>query len=192
MNLLAHLHLSAHHPTPVVAGNLLADYLRRVGATPVDDAFRAGLRHHRSIDAFTDSHPVVRAARGLISAPRRRLGGIIVDVAFDYVLSRAWLAHHPEPLPHFVHTRLTEVCRYLRVAGSPLAPLAGCAHRQGWLLSYGTAEGLALTFHRVASRAPAAAGLRGAEQEILAHENALTAAFAEFYPQLQAHASRTA
>lgn len=185
MNLLAHLHLSDGQPTAVAAGNLLADYLRRVGAEPVDDAFRRGLKFHRAIDAFTDAHPVVRNARGLVSPARRRLGGIIVDVAFDYVLSRAWRQYHPEPLARFVHGRMDEICRYLYRAGSKLGPLADCARQQGWLLSYGTAHGLALTFQRVASRAPAAAGLRGAEQEILANEPAFAAAFADFYPALQ-------
>lgn len=56
MNLLAHLYLSANHPIPVQAGNLLADFLRRTGAHIPDDAFAAGVRLHRSIDAYADAH----------------------------------------------------------------------------------------------------------------------------------------
>ena len=101
MNLLAHLHLSAAHSTGVAAGNLLADFLRRTGAAPPDAEFAAGVRLHRAIDAFAEAHPRHRAARACLSPERRRLGGIIVDVACDFFLSRDWPRYSPLPARNY-------------------------------------------------------------------------------------------
>ena len=186
MNLLAHLHLSEGRPVATAAGNTLADYMRRTGATSIDPDFERGVRLHRSIDAYTETHPLTRLARACISPARRRLGGIIIDVAYDYFLSRDWSRYSSVPLEHFVATRLTAIQRYLEGHPSPLRPLVDRAIAQGWLLSYGTMEGLRTTFERVATRAPAAVLLRGAEEEVERNGDHIRSAFAEFYPQLMA------
>lgn len=187
MNLLAHLHLSEGRPAAVAAGNLLADYLRRFGAGIPDDGFAEGVRLHRAIDAFAEAHPQHRAARACISPERRRLGGIIVDVACDFFLSRDWLRYSPLPLRTFVADRLAAIQRYLHGgADSPLRVLIDRAIAEEWLLAYGTPDGLRLTFARIARRSPAAAALRGAEEEILARQDCLRAACADFYPALLA------
>ena len=184
MNLLAHLHLSEGRPVAVAAGNLLADFMRRFGARDLDPDFHAGVRLHRSIDAYTEAHPVARRARACISPARRRLAGIIVDVAFDHFLARNWAQYSPQPLPDYAAARLAAIGRYLAPHDSPLGPVVERARREEWLLAYGTAPGLRLTFNRIASRSPAAAPLRGAEEEIAAQGAPLQHAFAEFYPQL--------
>lgn len=186
MNLLAHLHLSEGRPVAMAAGNVLADYLRRTGAADLDADFSAGVRLHRAIDAFTEAHPANRAARACISPARRRLSGIIVDVAYDFFLSQAWSGYSPLPLATFVAARMGAIQQYLDRHPTPLRHLVDRAVREGWLLSYGTREGLRTTFARVAGRAPAAAPLRGAEEEVEQNADCLRDAFAEFYPQLMA------
>ena len=187
MNLLAHLHLSEGRPTVVAAGNLLADYLRRFGAAIPDADFAEGVRLHRAIDAFAEAHPRHRAARTFISPKRRRLGGIIVDVACDFFLSRDWLRYSPLPLRTFVADRLADIQRYLHGCADPsLCVLIDRAIAEEWLLAYGTPDGLRLTFARIARRAPAAAALRGAEEEILRQPEPLRAAYADLYPALLA------
>jgi acyl carrier protein phosphodiesterase len=186
MNLLAHLHLSEGRPVATAAGNVLADYLRRTGATDIDSDFTTGVRLHRAIDAYAEAHPATRKARACISPARRRLGGIIVDVAYDFFLSQAWDRYSALPLREFVASRLGAIRQYLESHPSPLRPLVDRAIEQGWLLSYGTMEGLRTTFDRVANRAPAAAPLRGAEEEVERNGDHIQRAFTEFYPQLMA------
>ncbi|MDE0835545.1 MAG: ACP phosphodiesterase [Akkermansiaceae bacterium] len=50
--------------------------------------------------------------------------------------------------------------------------------------SYATVEGIALTFRRVATRAPVAAGVLGAEEDLLENEEQFSKLFAEFFPEL--------
>ena len=186
MNLLAHLHLSDGLPAGVAAGNLLADFLRRLGAEAPDAAFAAGVRRHRAIDAFADADPALRAVRAGFAPPWRRWGGILLDVAGDYFLTRDWPRYSAVPLRDHVAARLADVQGYLRGRPTPLRPLVDRLRAEEWLLSYGTLDGLRLAFERIARRSPAAAALRGAEREIARRQSELHAAFAEFYPRIRA------
>lgn len=186
MNLLAHLHLSDGLPAGVAAGNLLADFLRRLGAEVPDPAFAAGVRRHRAIDAFADADPAWRAVRAGFGSPWRRWGGILLDLAGDHFLTRDWPRYSAVPLRDHVAARLADVQRYLRGQPAPLRLLVDRLAAEEWLLSYGTRDGLRLAFDRLARRSPAAAALRGAEREIARRQPELQAAFAEFYPRIRA------
>ena len=184
MNLLAHLHLSERRPVAKAAGNLLADYLRRLHAVPLDEHFAAGVRLHRAIDAFADAHPALRAVRASLAPPWRRWGGILLDVACDFFLSREWPRFSPLPLSEYVADRLGGIQAYLLPHATPLRPLLDRAIAEEWLLAYGSPHGLRLTFERISHRSPAAAALRGAEREILRLQPTLHAAFTDAYPHL--------
>ena len=186
MNLLAHLHLSEGRPAGVAAGNLLADYLRRLQVAPLDADFAAGVRLHRAIDAYADSHPVLRAVRTAFAPPWRRWGGILLDVAGDFFLTRDWPRHSPLPLREFTRSRLAAIQAYLHPRATPLSPLLDRAISEEWLLEYGSLSGLRTTFGRIARRSPAAAALQGAEIEIARLHAPLQSAFDAFYPQLLA------
>ena len=186
MNLLAHLHLSDGHPAGVAAGNLLADFLRRCRAEAPDAEFAAGVRLHRAIDAFADADPVLRAARAGFAPPWRRWGGVLLDVACDFFLTRDWPRYSAVPLRDHVAARLADIQRHLQVRPTPLRPLVERLRAEEWLTSYGTRDGLRIAFERVARRSPRAAVLRGAEREILRRQPELQAAFDDFYPRLRA------
>ena len=186
MNLLAHLHLSDGHPAGVAAGNLLADFLRRCRAEASDAEFAAGVRLHRAIDAFADADPVLRAARAGFAPPWRRWGGVLLDVACDFFLTRDWPRYSAVPLRDHVAARLADIQRHLQVRPTPLRPLVERLRAEAWLTSYGTRAGLRIAFERVARRSPRAAVLRGAEREILRRQPELQAAFDDFYPRLRA------
>ena len=187
MNLLAHLHLSEGHSAGVAAGNLLADFLRRwrIDAPP-DAEFAAGVRLHRAIDALADADPVLRAARAGFAPPWRRWGGILIDVAGDFFLTRDWRRYSAVPLRDHVAARLAEIQRHLQARPTPLLALVERLRAEEWLTSYGTRDGLKTAFDRIARRSPAAAVLRGAEREIERRQTALQAAFDDFYPRLRA------
>jgi acyl carrier protein phosphodiesterase len=184
MNLLAHLHLSDGLSTAAAAGNVLADYVRRVGAEPIDDEFRAGMRVHQAIDVFAEHDEHHRAARRCIGPSRRRLAGVIVDVAFDHCLSQQWSRFAEKPLEPYVAERMDRIQAYVQESQSPLSPLVDRAVEQGWLLSYTTIEGVRTTFRRVSGRSRAAQGLLGAEEEIERHRDCLEHQFQAFYPRL--------
>jgi len=89
MNLLAHA-LSASPDAEVMLGSLIGDFVRGRIDPALPPKVRAGIALHRAIDAYTDSHAVVAAARALFAPPFRRYAGILLDVWFDHLLARQW------------------------------------------------------------------------------------------------------
>ena len=184
MNLLAHLHLGGGLPAGAASGNLLADFLRRYGPAPADPHFAAGLCWHRRADAFAAAHPVYRATRRLLAARRRRVGGILADLAYDYCLTQAWRQYSPVPLAVFIAEQLAGIRKYLEGFDTPLRQAAAAAADGGWLARYGTVDGLRLTLQRIAPRTRAGSLLAGAEADILEHREVIAGHFARFYPEL--------
>ena len=120
MNYLAHTLLA--DPTPHgYVGSLLGDFWH--GAP--DCAWPAALTHgvllHRRIDAATDRHPAFVAVRAELPGTLRRYAGIVLDVAFDFVLARQWLRHAALPLREHVDAVNAAL---IDAAGAPYTPPA--------------------------------------------------------------------
>lgn len=64
MNFLAHLHI-AHHCQSSLLGNLLGDFVKGDPTEQYPQSLVQGIRLHRWVDAYTDSHPVMKAAKSL-------------------------------------------------------------------------------------------------------------------------------
>lgn len=196
MNLLAHLHLSVNCSPEVLTANVLADYLGRYD--PVEklpphlaSIFMPGVILHRQIDSFTDQHPLVAQARDMMSGELRRLAGIIVDVAFDYFLTRHWETFCDEPQETMISRGYTTMALVTSsFFNRETQSLISKMRATDWLKGYGTLEGQALTFQRISRRSPAVVKLAGAEKEIIVNDQELEDCFLRFYPELINHASQ--
>lgn len=126
MNYLAHLHLGGPQPAQLL-GSLYGDFVkgRLQGQWP--DEIERAIQLHRRIDAFTDSHPLVHAAKRRFPLERRRFAGVLLDVFFDHCLARDWNDYADEPLPQFVE----RVYGTLRTASPLPERLARIAPRDG-------------------------------------------------------------
>ncbi|WP_430391621.1 ACP phosphodiesterase [Dyella sp. 20L07] len=87
MNHLAHT-LLAGNDELLQLGGLMGDFVHGQPDPALPAGLIAGIRLHRAIDVYTDSHPEVAAARTLLPAPYRRYGGILLDMWFDHLLAR--------------------------------------------------------------------------------------------------------
>jgi len=100
MNHLAHAYLAGDTPESII-GNLSGDFVRG----PVDEQFdfgvADGIRLHRHVDSFTDSHAIPRRSRKRFVGAQRRVAGIVVDVYYDYFLSRHWELYSDESFASF-------------------------------------------------------------------------------------------
>jgi acyl carrier protein phosphodiesterase len=87
MNHLAHT-LLAGDDELLRLGGLMGDFVHGQPDPALPQGVVAGIRLHRAIDVYTDSHPEVAAARSLLPTPYRRYGGILLDMWFDHLLAR--------------------------------------------------------------------------------------------------------
>ena len=74
MNFLAHFHL-AWPDQDLVAGGLEGDYHKGPVDASLSDGLQRGVRLHRAIDAYTDSHPALAGLRQEFTPRLRRFAG---------------------------------------------------------------------------------------------------------------------
>jgi acyl carrier protein phosphodiesterase len=183
MNYLAHLHLGGQRPAQLL-GSLYGDFVKGPLPGRFTPELEASIQLHRSIDSFTDAHPLVKQSLARFPSERRRYAGIVLDVFFDHCLARDWALYAQQPLDAFT----ANVYRVL--ADEPELPerLALIAPRMAahdWLGSYRDFEVLEQVLGGISRRLSRPEGLAGAMHELQALYRPLSADFAEFYPLLQ-------
>lgn len=182
MNYLAHLHLGGPAPAQLL-GSLYGDFVKGPLAGRYAADIETAIRLHRRIDAFTDSHPAVLAARDRFPAERRRTSGILLDLFFDHCLASAWDDYAGEPLPLFTR-RVYQVLRATPQLPGHLAVIAPRMAAQDWLGSYRDVATLPRVVEAMRRRLSRPQLLNGAEAELERLYDALWEDFRVFYPQL--------
>lgn len=184
MNHLAHFHLAGDCEFLVV-GALLGDYLKGPLDGTRPDALWRGVRLHRRIDALTDGDPAVRALRSCFVGEERRLAGIVIDVLFDYLLTRHWNHFASVPLPRFA----TGVCVMLEQHRDCLpAPARDQVQRiveHRLLQRYGEVAIVDGTLEHLGARLGREAAMRAAIARAWACIDVADTVFLDFYPRLQ-------
>jgi acyl carrier protein phosphodiesterase len=183
MNWLAHLFLS--EPTPAFRiGNLLPDILPPQELIHLGREFQRGIQRHRQIDAFTDSHPVVRRSILLIGPAYRRFGGILTDMFYDHFLASDWPRYSEATLEEFSST----IYASFEALDGDLPATACLRLRQikaaDLLCSYRDIDGIGRALEGMGRRLRRPAALGDSIAELERHYDALHADFAEFFPEL--------
>ena len=189
MNHLAHVLLAGSRPLARV-GAMLGDFWRGAPDPSWPPDVEAGVRIHRKIDVYTDSHPVVAEARGLFEPPLRRYAGILLDVHFDHVLARDWPAHAGEPLAELSTGVITQLAAHAEWLPADLNRFAGYMQRHGLFAAYAQRAVIAQVLGGIGARLRHANPLAAAAPVLWRHADALEQAFARFFPDLRAESAR--
>lgn len=191
MNYLAHLSLSQPDPHSLT-GNLMGDFMKGVDMDALPVGIQQGITNHRAIDKLTDNHPVVLALKPLFRERYRRFSGIIIDISFDYFLTKHWALFHNMDIKAYI-----DDCYQGLLAGRDYMPprmlmTVGRMVEQDWLSGYTKLEQVAYALDRVAQRIRFRNRFEGAGTEVERNYNALEQAFLVVYPVLQLHAKSQA
>jgi acyl carrier protein phosphodiesterase len=183
MNYLAHLHLGGQRPGQLL-GSLYGDFVKGRLQGQFEPEVEAAIQLHRSIDVYTDRHPLVDVSLSRFSVTRRRYAGIVLDVFFDHCLARDWTLYADRPLTQFT----SNVYRVLSAESQlpeRLAKIAPHMMAHDWLGSYREFEVLEQVLRGISRRLTRPEELAGAMQELRVLYEPLSEDFRLFYPQLQ-------
>ena len=95
MNYLAHIFLSGTDGRLQV-GNFIGDFVKGSRLNNYPTRIKAGIRLHREIDHFTDSHEVVRETVAFLRPTFGRYSAIVADMYFDYFLAVDFVIYSPD------------------------------------------------------------------------------------------------
>ncbi|MFT2089416.1 ACP phosphodiesterase [Paraglaciecola sp. 2405UD69-4] len=187
MNYIAHIHLADYTATSLV-GNFLGDFVRGTQLDHLPAEIEKGIRLHRSVDSFTDAHPVVIHLKQQFNGKLRRMSGVIIDIYFDYLLMTKWNDFSTTSNEQL----FTQFYKELEHFSVPISP---AFHRQAqrlveyrWLNQYSNPEACFQAFSSIESRLNNK--IQFAEQAwcfLQQHHNLFARKFAEFYPSLIEH-----
>lgn len=93
MNYLAHLYLSGE-TDDLLVGNFIGDSVRGDQFDKLAPTVQAGVRLHRAIDRFTDTHETVRCSKQRMWHVFGRYSSVVADVFLDHFLARDWDDYH--------------------------------------------------------------------------------------------------
>ena len=140
MNYLAHLFLGDDGTAESLIGNLAGDFVN--GPVHGDDAIAQGIRKHRRVDAFTDSHPSVAAFRRVLIPDHGHYSRVIADVFFDHFLAVDFARYSGEALETFVARVHAMLDAHADELPGRLRLVYPYMREQQWLLSYREIAGI--------------------------------------------------
>jgi acyl carrier protein phosphodiesterase len=86
MNYLAHAYLSFNNPD-ILAGNMISDYIKGKKQFDYPPAVQKGIKLHRAIDNFTDTHAATQELKSFFRPQYRLYSGAFADVVYDHFLA---------------------------------------------------------------------------------------------------------
>jgi acyl carrier protein phosphodiesterase len=186
VNYLAHLFLAGDSAESLI-GNLAGDFVKG----PVDERFppgvAEGIRNHRRVDAFTDSHPSVAAFRRLLVPEHGHYSRIIADVFFDHFLVHRWSDYRDEPLDAFLARVFATIDPHASLLPGRLAAVYPRMRDEGWLASYGEIESIHTALTHLSRRLSRRPRLETATRHLIDSRAELETHFMAFFPDVMAH-----
>ena len=150
MNWLAHIFLSENH-IDYQLGNLLADPLKGKSWDGANINIHNGFKMHASIDSFTDSNEFVLKSKSRLRE-KGYLKGVVIDVAYDYLLLENWHHYSKVSLDFFINEFYIKTKETIKSYPSHANDLITRIIASKSLTSYATFEGIEATFKRIDNR----------------------------------------
>jgi acyl carrier protein phosphodiesterase len=183
VNYLAHLFLSGDSAESII-GNLAGDFVKGALGDRFSPEIRDGIRHHRRVDAFTDTHPAVAAFRRVLIPEYGHYARVISDVFFDHFLATNWSRYSREPLPAFLQRIYATLDPYIAELPGRLRFVYPRMRDEQWMLSYADVEGIRIALTHLSKRLSRQPHLETATHHLIDSRAELERRFHDFFPDV--------
>jgi len=185
MNFLAHLYLSGDNQK-IMVGNFIGDFVK--GRNPIEK-FEAeilkGIELHRAIDAFTDSHAIVKKSKVRLREKYRHYAPVIVDVFYDHFLAKYWPDHHTMPLAQYAGHAYAILKSFGTVLPEEVKTMLPYMISGNWLVNYGDTEGIRRTLAGMSKRSKFDPKMDESIDDLLENYEDFKNEFDSFFPELK-------
>jgi acyl carrier protein phosphodiesterase len=187
MNFLAHLSLSGDDPK-IMIGNFIGDFVKgKQALSAYEKEIQFGIELHRSIDAYTDRHPLVKESKKRLSGKYRHYSGVIVDMYFDHFLSRYWQEFHDVSLESFSRRSYKLLEDHRSILPDRVRGMLPYMVRGNWLVGYGTIDGIGQALSGMARRTPFESKMEEAAVDLKDNYELFRLDFMNFFPELRTY-----
>ena len=188
MNYLGHLVLSGRN-NQVLFGNFIADSIKGKSYLNWSEKIQKGILLHRYIDHFTDNNIYYLKGKRRFYKNFPKLGGIINDIIYDYLLWQYELKHKSVNLSK-------EIKRFYRVLDDfkimmpeNVKYMYSYMRRDDWLLNYQTISGIKMALNGIGVRTNYSNNLSNAFDLVEKDIDNFNNEFELFYKQIKTEVS---
>ena len=197
MNHLAHFYLSGNNED-IMLGNFIADFISNKEVNDYTEGVQQGIKLHREIDAFTDTHPIVKQSTKRLHPFHHKYSPVIVDVYYDYLLGKNWARFTTEGMNEgspfkgiSLRIYINNIYKLLKIRKNDL-PIKLQARidqmiADDWLMKYTTFEGLNEAFNRIEKYAAFPGNFGNAALHLEMYLEDFDTEFNLFFPELMEH-----
>ena len=190
MNFLAHAYLSFDQDE-ILIGNFIADFIRGKEIENYPKKIQVGIHLHRAIDAFTDSHPLVKEVQTHLRPRFGHYARVISDVFFDYFLAKNWKNYSDTALEQFSLDSYRILSSYPQELPEAFRRMFHWMRTQNWLYAYREPVGIQAALDGLSRRARFDSKMNESTQVLWEKEEEIEAIFFAFFANLETFASTT-
>ena len=180
MNFLAHTYLSPKNNL-IMLGNLSGDFVKGRLMDGLHKDIVSGVKLHREIDTFTDSHEKFKSAKRIISPYFNHYSGVIIDMFFDYFLAKKWNEQNPLQLKSHIDEVYKSGIENHLILPEKFQSVLPNMIKNDWLSMYSTHDGLKDILRQMTNRINNKALLYEGVELLIEHEIQLEYLFNEFW-----------
>lgn len=183
MNFLAHLYLSGDNEE-IIIGNFIADHVKGNKMSKFSPGIQDGIRLHRDIDQFTDTHPIFLESKSRLAENYRKYAGVIVDMYYDHFLSANWHEYSNESIRQFTGRMYKILLKKYFILPPKTKRILPFMAKDNWLVGYGKLDGLKMALTGMSKRTPFDSKMENAVEDLKNNYDLFKKEFEVFFPEL--------
>ncbi len=183
MNFLAHIYLSGKDEN-LMLGNFIADMVKGRQIEKYSPEVIKGIKLHRKIDEYTDSHRFVSRSKDRIRDKYRHYSGVVVDMFYDHFLARNWEQYSKEPIDTFVQSAYNVLLKNYMMLPKRAKFMLPIMIGSNWLVNYADLNSFTRHMEGLARRTPYNSGMENAVDDLRIHYQGFEKDFTDYFPEL--------
>lgn len=185
MNYLAHAYLSFNNPE-ILVGNMISDYIKGKKQFDYPVSIQKGIKLHRAIDHFTDTHAVTQKLKSFFRPQYRLYAGAFADVVYDHFLANDLNCFCSEiELKQFAAKSYHMLEAYANLFPAPFQKMFPYMKVHDWLYNYRYHWAMEKAFGGLVRRAAYLSESKIAFEIFNEHYDAMQTCYTVFFPDLK-------
>ncbi len=166
-------------------GNFFADGIKGNKFQHYNDDIKKGIKLHREIDTFTDSHPIVKQSKKRLHDRYRLYKGVIIDIFYDHFLAKNWNHYSVIPLDIYVDSIYRLLNSEFENLPNETQHMLPFMIENNWLYNYQFKEGIQKVLNGMNNRTKNKSQMNLAIEDLEIHYQDFEDDFTLFFQDLQ-------
>ena len=186
LNYLAHLYLSGEDEQ-LLFGNFIADHVKGNALLQYEPGIQRGIRLHRMIDTYTDTHDVVLQGKVRLRPYVSKYAPVALDILYDHFLAVGWNDHHPLPLETYTLNTYASLDSNIMLMPEKTRHMYAYMRKDDWLSGYSQISGIDMALRGLSRRTKFESNLGNATIALREHYDEFKNEFADFFSDLKSY-----